>query len=100
MRTNFRIVALTALTLLVAGAIVYAERSRPRQIIVPVEGMVCEGCEEHLREKLLSASGVESVAPSHKEAQVTVVVAGWLHADDTELREIIKRAGYKPIETE
>jgi P-type Cu2+ transporter len=98
MKTIVRVVMLTVITLLVAGAIVYAERSRPREITLPVQGMVCEGCEEHLREKLLDAPGVKSVAPSHKEKQVTVVVAGWSRADEAELREIIKRAGYEPGE--
>ena len=96
MKTATRIVILTVATLLVAGAIVYAERSRPREITLPVQGMVCEGCEEHLREKLLEATGVKSVAPSYKDEEVTVVVAGWMHADEAELREIIKRAGYEP----
>jgi Cu2+-exporting ATPase len=100
MKMNLRIVALSVLTLLVAGAIVYAERSRPREITLPVKGMVCEGCEEHLREKLLDAPGVKSVAPSHEDEQVTVVVSGWSHSDEADLREIIKRAGYEPGETE
>ncbi|MEX2141992.1 MAG: heavy metal-associated domain-containing protein [Pirellulales bacterium] len=100
MKTILRIIALSVLTLLVAGAIVYAERSRPREISLPVQGMVCEGCEEHLREKLLDAPGVKSAAPSHEEKHVTVIVSGWSHADEPELREIIKRAGYEPGKTE
>lgn len=100
MKTKLPIVALSVLTLLVAGAIVYAERSRPREITLPVKGMVCEGCEEHLRKKLLDATGVKSVAPSHEEAQVTIVVAGWSHAGEKELRDIIERAGYEPVESE
>ncbi len=98
MKPVVRILGLTVVTLVVAGAIVYAERSRPREITLPVKGMVCEGCEEHLRDKLLDAPGVESVVPSHEEAQVTIVVAGWSRANEPELREIIKRAGYEPEE--
>jgi copper chaperone CopZ len=98
MKINIRIVALTVITLLIAGAIVYAERARPREITLPVKGMVCEGCEEHLREQLLDAPGVKSVAPSHQDAQVTIVVSGWSHADERELCGIIKRAGYQPAE--
>ena len=100
MMTKLRIVALALLTLLIAGAIVYAERSRPREITLPVQGMVCEGCEEHLREKLLDAPGVRSATPSHKDEQVTVVVGGWSKASEEDLREIIKRAGYEPVEVE
>ena len=98
MKTNIRIVVLTVITLLVAGAIVYAERSRPREITLPVKGMVCEGCEEHLRKKLLEASGVKSVAPSHQAGEVAIIVSGWSHAEAPELREIIDRAGYEPGE--
>jgi copper chaperone CopZ len=99
MMTKLRIAALSLLTLLVAGAIVYAERTRPREITLPVQGMVCEGCEEHLREKLLDAPGVRSATPSHKDKQVTVVVAGWSKASEEELREIVERAGYEPTDT-
>jgi copper chaperone CopZ len=100
MRIKLYIAALTVATLLVVGAIVYAERSRPREITLSVEGMVCEGCEEHLREKLLDARGVQSVAPSHIDEQVTIVVAGWSHANEAELREIINRAGYETTGTQ
>src|SRR5688572_30653062 len=94
MKAKTQILALTVVTLLLAGAIVYAERARPREITLPVQGMLCEGCEEHLRGKLLEAPGVRSVLPSHKDQQVTIVVAGLAHAEAPELREIIKRAGY------
>ena len=98
MKSNIRIVVLPILSLLVAGAIVYAERTRPRQIALPVKGMVCEGCEEHLRDELLEARGVQSAVASHKDGRVTIVVAGWSHAEEPELREIIKRAGYESAE--
>jgi copper chaperone CopZ len=100
MKTKLQILALTIATLLVAGAIVYAERVRPREITIPVKGMVCEGCEKHLREKLIEAPGVTSVAPSHKERQVAIVVSGWSRADESELREIIRVAGYEAIDSE
>ena len=100
MKAKTQVVVLTVLTLLAAGAIVYAERTRPREIILPVQGMVCEGCEEHLREKLLEAPGVRSALPSHKDQQVTIVVAGWAHADAAELREIVKRAGYETADSQ
>jgi copper chaperone CopZ len=95
MKPNIRIVVLPVLTLLVAGAIVYAERTRPHEITLPVQGMVCEGCEEHLRDKLLEARGVQSAMASHQSGKVKIVVAGWSHAEEPELREIIKRAGYE-----
>jgi copper chaperone CopZ len=96
MKLNVRLVSLAVLTLLLAGAIVYAERSRPREITLPVQGMVCEGCEQHLRAKLLDAPGIQSVVPSHEDARVTIVVSGWSRVDEVKLREIIKRAGYEP----
>lgn len=100
MRSKTQILALILATFFVAGAIVYAERTRPREITLPVKGMVCEGCEEHLRDKLLEARGVQSAVASHKEGQVAIVVAGWTHAEEPELREIIKRAGYENAESD
>ena len=97
MKTKLKIFALTFVTLLLVGAIVYAERSRPHEIVLPVKGMVCEGCEEHLREKLLEAPGVTSASPSHEKERVAIVVSGWSHADEAELREVIK-PGYEPGE--
>jgi copper chaperone CopZ len=95
MKWNIRVFVLPVLTLFVAGAIVYAERTRPREITLPVKGMVCAGCEEHLRDELLEVRGVQSAVASHEDGQVTIVVAGWSHAEEPELREIIKRAGYE-----
>jgi copper chaperone CopZ len=99
-KSRLAVLILIGATVLVAGTIVYAERARPREITLPVAGMVCEGCEAHLREKLLDAPGVKSARPSYKDEQVTVVVAGWSHASEKELREIIKRAGYEPVAVE
>jgi copper chaperone CopZ len=98
MKLKLQIFALTVATILVAGAIVYAERVRPHEIVVPVKGMVCEGCEEHLCEMVRQAPGVRSVTASHQDERVTVVVAGWSQADDLDIRAIVKRAGYEPQE--
>jgi Cu2+-exporting ATPase len=100
MKTRLQFVALTVVTLLIVGAIVYAERTRPREITIPVKGMVCEGCEEHLREKLLRVPGVAAATPSHHDGQVTVVVGGWSRPDEEVLAELIKKAGYEPVEQE
>ena len=98
MRSKPQILALILATFFIAGAIVYAERTRPREFTLPVAGMVCEGCEQHLRDKLLEARGVQSAVASHKDGQVAIVVAGWSHAEEPELGEIIKRAGYESAE--
>ncbi len=95
-KATSKIVILSIVSLFVGGAIVFAERSRPRSISIPVKGMVCEGCEQHLCDKLSAAPGVTSVSASHKEELVTIVVGGWTHANEEELRAVIKRAGYEP----
>ena len=53
-----------------------------------------------LRVKLLAAQGVQAAVPSHEDGQVTIVVAGWSQAEEPELREIIKRAGYESAESD
>jgi copper chaperone CopZ len=88
------------LTALVAGAIVYGERVRPREITLPVKGLVCESCEKQLRNRLLSTPGVAAARPSHEVQQVTVVVQGWTRPDEAELQDIIERAGYGPGDAE
>jgi Cu2+-exporting ATPase len=99
-KTTLAILALSAATLFVAGAIVYAERTRPRELVIPVKGMVCEGCEEHLREELLELPGVTSVAASHKDEQVTLILQGWTRADREIVESTVKKAGYELGESE
>jgi Cu2+-exporting ATPase len=99
-KAKVAILALSAATLLVAGAIVYAERTRPRELVIPVRGMVCEGCEQHLREELLELPGVTSAVASHKDEQVTLVLEGWTRADRETIESTVKRAGYELGESE
>jgi copper chaperone CopZ len=96
MSNRITIAALVFLTVLVTGAIVYAERVRPREITLPVKGMVCDSCEQVLRNRLLSTPGVTGATASHEDQQVTVVVEGWTRPDESQLHDVIKRAGYEP----
>jgi copper chaperone CopZ len=43
------------------------------EIVLPVDGMVCEGCESTIREKLSALDGVVSCTASHTGKTATVV---------------------------
>lgn len=98
MKTKVYVAVLIVSTVLVTGAIVYAERVRPREITLPVKGMVCDSCEQVLRDRLLSTPGVTGATASHQDQQVTVVVEGWTRPDESQLQDVIKRAGYELVE--
>ena len=40
---------------------------------IKVNGMVCEGCENRVKNALSSIDGVEKVEASHKNAEVTIL---------------------------
>ena len=44
-----------------------------KEIIIKVEGMMCEGCENRIQNSLKSIEGIEKVVANHKEGLVTIV---------------------------
>lgn len=54
-----------------------------KEIILKVQGMACEGCENRIQNALRNMEGIENVVANHKEGIVTV------KADET-LIDIIK----------
>ena len=71
---------------------------RPRELVIPVSDMTCEGCEATLRDKLVNLEGVIEVAPSHEDKQVRVVVDGWSGPKRDVVEQTIRRAGYTVAE--
>jgi len=43
------------------------------EVVLPVDGMVCEGCESTIAEKLTALSGVVSCTASHTAKTATIV---------------------------
>jgi copper chaperone CopZ len=88
-------IALYAATVLLIAAIAWVEAAhRPRELIIPVSDMTCEGCESTLRQKLADLPGVNEVTPSHQEKQVRVIVNGWSGPERETIEAAIRRAGY------
>lgn len=45
-----------------------------KKIIINVEGMVCEGCENRVKNAVRNIDGVEEIIANHKEGIVTVTL--------------------------
>ena len=45
-----------------------------KEVEIKVKGMVCEGCENRVKNALSTIDGVESVEASHKTGTVTVIL--------------------------
>lgn len=89
------VLLLIVATLLVFGGIAYVESAiRPRERALQVEGMVCEGCAEHLQEQLSQIAGVRSAEVSQEQSQAIVVVDGWSPPSNELLVEAVRKAGY------
>lgn len=44
-----------------------------KEIIIKVEGMVCNGCENRVKNALTTIEGVENVIANHNKGTVTVI---------------------------
>jgi copper chaperone CopZ len=81
------------------AAIAWVEAAhRPRELVIPVSDMTCEGCEKNLHDKLVELDGVIEVAPSRNEKEVRVVVDGWSGPEQNAIEQTIRRAGYTVAE--
>ena len=60
-----------------------------------VEGMMCEHCENHVKEALLKVNGVETVLADHNANKVVVTLKK--DVKDEKLVKAIEKAGYKVI---
>ena len=66
-----------------------------KELVLNVDGMMCEGCENRVKNVLSQIDGVESVVASHKEKIVKVTLSHDL--DENVIKERIEDIGYEVI---
>lgn len=64
-----------------------------KEMIIKVEGMVCNGCENRVQNALKTINGVENVVANHTEGTVTVTSNNEVKIDI--LKEKIEDIGFK-----
>ena len=62
-----------------------------KEIIIKVEGMMCEGCENRIQNSLKSIEEIENVVANHKEGTVTIVGE---NVDIDKIKERIEDIGF------
>ena len=65
------------------------------EIILKVEGMMCEGCENRIKNALSKIEGIESVNANHIEKTVKVVTNG--EVDIEEIEDKIDDLGFEVV---
>ena len=66
-----------------------------KEIIINVEGMMCEGCENRIQNVIKSIEGVEKVIASHKDGTVTITAE---NIDIDKIKEKIEDIGFVILE--
>ena len=64
-----------------------------KELIIKVEGMVCNGCENRVQNVLKQIEGVEKVVANHKEG--TVIITSNYEIDKEIIKEKIEDIGFK-----
>lgn len=63
-----------------------------KELILNVEGMMCEGCENRIKNAVGSIDGVVDIAPNHKTGIVKVIVRE--NVTESMLKEKIEDIGF------
>ncbi len=66
-----------------------------KEIIIKVEGMVCEGCENRVQNAVKTIKGVKKVVANHKNGTVTMIAKD--ETDEKEITEKIESIGFEVI---
>jgi len=69
--------------------------SRAQEIVIDVEGMTCEHCEQRVEKALSAVEGVVSARASRAEKRA-VVTADPGRANEEKLKAAVEQAGYRP----
>jgi copper chaperone CopZ len=69
------------------------------RIEIPVEGMLCEGCERTVQAALTRIEGVRDAKADHQAKRVRVSFDPE-RVDEQRLRAQIEQAGYQPVAEE
>lgn len=64
------------------------------EIIIKLEGMMCEGCENRVQNSLKSIEGIKEVNANHKEKIVTIVGE---NVDISKVKERIEDIGFRVL---
>ena len=64
-----------------------------KELLIKVEGMMCNGCENRVQNALKTIEGVEEVVASHEAGTVKVTVKSDL--DENIIKEKIEDIGYE-----
>lgn len=67
-----------------------------KEIIINVKGMVCEGCENRVKNALKSITGINEVIAEHKKGQVKVLANAEVKEKD--IKDKIEDIGFEVIE--
>lgn len=62
-----------------------------KEIILKVQGMACEGCENRIQNALRNMEGIEDIVANHKEGTVTITANEILIND---IKEKIEDLGF------
>lgn len=64
-----------------------------KEIIIKVEGMMCNGCENRIQNALKTIEGVENVVANHTNGTVTVTSSN--EVEEKALKEKIEDIGFE-----
>jgi len=67
-----------------------------KEINFKVEGMMCEGCENRIRNAIKNIEGGEEVLANHNEKIVKVIFVE--NIDENNIKEVIEELGFEVIE--
>lgn len=67
-----------------------------REMYLKVEGMMCEGCENRIKNSLKNLEGIEEVIANHNENSVKVTLKEDI--DESNIKKIIEELGFEIIE--
>lgn len=67
-----------------------------KEITIKVEGMMCEGCENRIKNSIKNIEKVDSVEASHKDGIVKITAQEGV--DEKAIRERIEDIGFKVID--
>ena len=70
-----------------------ADAQNHNELIIKVEGMMCEHCEKRVRDTLEAFDEIESAKADYKSSQVKLKLKG--EVDIKKIRKAISSAGYK-----
>lgn len=66
-----------------------------KEIIIKVNGMVCEGCEKRVQTAVKTMKGIKKVEANHNLGTVTITAKEGIN--ETEIKEKIENIGFEVV---